>query len=312
MVVQLACKICGSSKENFFLKCKDVEFREKTVELVQCVSCKAVFVKSKPTQKQLEAYYTQEYYNKPSLLLSIIQSLRSNSFKPLKAGNLLDVGCGAGHFLETMQKRGWNCTGTEVSESSKQFTEDLKRKGIQIQYGTLPTIFFPPQSFDLITFWHVVEHLPNPSNEIQYSSKLLKKNGLLFIAVPNIQSLSFAFWKCNWLHLDAPRHLNHFSPQTLRLLLEKNGFRILKISQYSFEFNPYGVLVSIYNWLGFDFNFLHKKIKGQRIKKNFRHWFLVFLTVILLPVLVPVSIILSYVFALLGRGDTIQVLAQKH
>lgn len=270
-----------------------------------------MFVRPTPTPKQLSAYYAQEYYNKPSVLLALIQSLRPRFFDGLKPGKLLDVGCGSGHFLQSMHNRGWTATGTEVSDSSKPLLQELIKKGIAVKYGNLADIDFVPGSFDLITFWHVVEHLAVPSGELAYAHKLLKKSGQLFIAVPNIKSASFALFKCNWFHLDAPRHLNHFSPQTLSLLLEKNGFEAKRISHFSFEFNPFGVLQSLYNALGFEFNFLHRLIKRQPMAKSPRYYFRMALATALLPVLLPASLALAYLFSILGRGDTIGALAQK-
>ncbi|MFH0955508.1 MAG: class I SAM-dependent methyltransferase [Candidatus Micrarchaeota archaeon] len=307
----MVCKVCGAKKERLLLKCRDMDFPSKAVELFECESCFAVFVRPQPTPKQMAPYYFQEYYNKPSFILKIIQSLRPNFFNGLKPGRLLDVGCGSGHFLETMQKKDWKCSGSEVSASSKQFLQELTKKGIQVKYGNLPEISFPAESFDLITFWHVLEHVPFPSDELAVSRKLLAKNGRIFIAVPNIQSASFKLFKCNWFHLDAPRHQNHFSPKSLSLLLGKNGFVVEKISHYSFEFNPFGLLQSLYNGLGFEYNFLHHLIKRQPMKKNPRYWLRLVLTVVFLPVLVPLCVAFAYIFSFFGFGDTIQVLAKK-
>jgi SAM-dependent methyltransferase len=288
-----------------------MDFPSKVVELFECESCTAAFVWPQPTPKQMAAYYFQEYYNKPSFVLKIIQSLRPDFFNALKPGRLLDVGCGSGNFLETMQKKGWICSGTEVSDSSKPFLQVLSKKGIQIKYGNLPDVSFGNNSFDLITFWHVLEHVPFPSDELAISRKLLEKNGRIFIAVPNIQSVSFKLFKCNWFHLDAPRHQNHFSPKSLSLLLEKNGFTAEKISHYSFEFNPFGLLQSLYNWLGFEYNFLHHLIKHQQMKENGYYWLQLILMIMLLPVLVPICVIFAYFFSFFGFGDTIQVIAKK-
>ena len=260
-----------------------------------------------PPETELAAYYKHNYYHKPSFFFVFIQKNRQRRFSGLKPGKVLDVGCGSGAFLEAMQQMGWECNGTEFSISSKEFLEPLKKKGIRIRYGELLDLRLPA-NFDLITFWHVLEHLKKPQNEIAVAHRLLKKNGLLFAAVPNIDSMSFFLWKCNWFHLDLPRHLAHFSPKSLALLLERNDFDVIRVSHFALEYNPYGVMQSIYNALGFEFNLLTKKIKAQKRSSSTAQLLLVLL---LLPLLLPLSFLLSYLFSFLGRGDTISILARK-
>ncbi len=259
----MSCNVCGSGNAVFFLKCADFEFREKQVELSKCGSCGTISVNPLPPDKELSGYYRGNYYEKPGFIFGIIQGLRKVFFSGITPEKVLDIGCGAGTFLKTMKNLGWECSGIEVSESSKKFTRKLKSQGIDVKYGDLLKAGYKKNSFGLITFWHVVEHLKKPGLYLERANELLKKGGLLFIAVPNIDSFSFRLWKSNWFHLDVPRHLNHFSPGTISALVEKNGFRVVKISHYSFEFNPFGVLQSLYNSLGFEFDFLYKLMKKK-------------------------------------------------
>ena len=259
----------------------------------------------------MSKYYGPNYYDKPSLVFSIVQSLRKKVFSRLKPGKVLDIGCGSGNFLSGMRSEGWDCFGTEISESSKKFTDKLKSEGIEIHYSELTKTDFSRESFDLITLWHVVEHLREPGKYIRHAKKLLKKDGILFLAFPNIDSISFALWKCNWFHLDLPRHLYHFSPKSIPVLMEKNGFRVISISHYCQEFNPYGVLQSIYNSLGFEFNFLSRQLKNKADVSKPSYYPLLALTVLSLPLLFLPSFALAYLFAFMGRGDIIQIMAKK-
>lgn len=293
------------------MKCLDFEFRKNPMYLVQCSSCNTILVDPIPEKNELAKYYENSYYHKPSFFFNFIQKRRKRFFSNMTPGKVLDVGCGTGNFLETMQQAEWTCSGTEFSTSSKPFLEPLRKKGISIQYGELKQLDFPQDSFDLVTFWHVIEHLQFPQQEIATAHKLIKKNGLLFIAIPNIDSLSFAFWKCNWFHLDLPRHLVLFSPKTITSLLEKNGFEVIRISHFAIEYNPYGVLQSIYNALGFEFNLLTQKIKAQKKNKTLSSKLQLGLVFLSLPLLLPISFLLAYIFSIIGRGDTISVWARK-
>ncbi len=270
-----------------------------------------MFVWPRPQQRELSTYYAGNYYEKPGLVFGAIQALRKNRFSGLSIGTVLDIGCGSGTFLRGMNSVGWKCFGTEVSEASKKFTKSLKMQGIKISYGDPTEIKCRAESFDLVTFWHVLEHLGNPERYLKHSRRILKKGGLIFIAVPNIESMSFRLWGPNWLHFDVPRHLQHFSPATLSYLLKKNGFAVKGISHFSLEFNPFGVMQSIYNSLGFEFNFLYRFMKKKARASGTRYLAQLVLTILTLPIVVPISLALAYLFSAIGAGDTIQVTATK-
>ncbi|HZX34841.1 MAG TPA: class I SAM-dependent methyltransferase [archaeon] len=289
----------------------DSEFQKTEIELCRCGVCGIVFVHPQPGKSQLAAYYKDNYYEKPSLFFGLIRTLRGKAFSGMPPGKILDIGCGEGTFLLAMSQAGWQCYGTEVSESSQEFSGRLKEKGIRVHYGELTNAGLEPASFDLITLWHVAEHLRDPKEYILHARKLLKKNGLIFIAAPNIGSASFALWKCRWFHLDLPRHLFHFTPESASFLLENNGFEIVGITHNSFEFNPFGVLQSFYNSLGLEFNFLYKTLKNKAREKGPARYARLLLTIVSLPIAVPMSIVLAYLFSAMGRGDTMQVLARK-
>ncbi len=305
------CKICGSKSCDFFFRCIDSEFQKKEIELYKCNVCGVVFVYPQPNNVQLGEYYQDNYYKKPSIFFSVIQALRTKVFSKISPGKILDIGCGEGTFLLAMNKLGWRCFGTEFSKSSEEFSGRLKEKGVSVHYGELTKAGFDLNSFDLITLWQVAEHLEDPKEYVKFAHNLLKKNGLIFISVPNIGGLSFALWKCKWLHLDLPRHLFHFNPKSISFLLENNGFEILHINHHSFEFNPFGVLQSLYNSFGFEFNFLYKTLKHKARKKGFTAYAALLVTIITLPIMLPLAVVLSCLFSALRRGDTLQVLARK-
>ncbi|HMC66442.1 MAG TPA: class I SAM-dependent methyltransferase, partial [Gemmataceae bacterium] len=144
-------------------------------------------------------------------------------------GRLLDFGCGGGSFLERMHRQGWRVTGIDVSaEAVERIRTELD---LQAVLGTLPHPDLQPETFDVITMWHSLEHVHAPRTVLREAHRLLAPGGKLLVAVPNIDSLPFRWFGRDWLGLDLPRHLTHFAPWTLRLMLERTGFRIGPIRQ---------------------------------------------------------------------------------
>lgn len=139
-------------------------------------------------------------------------------------GKVLDVGCGAGGNLKTLQDQGWDPHGIEISEVAAAHARELV--GGNIHAGTLESAPFPPKSFDLVLMSHSLEHLPSPVDALRRVHRLLKDDGLLVISVPNVDSLEFRLFGRWWFHLDPPRHLYHFDKRSLSGILARAGFRL--------------------------------------------------------------------------------------
>jgi len=139
-------------------------------------------------------------------------------------GRLLDFGCGGGSFLERMHRQGWQVTGLDVSTTAIQRVR--LELGLRALVGTLPHPSLEPGSFDVITMWHSLEHVHHPAEILQEAYRLLAPGGKLVIAVPNIDSMPFRWFGHAWYGLDLPRHLIHFAPWTLHLMLQRTGFRV--------------------------------------------------------------------------------------
>lgn len=139
---------------------------------------------------------------------------------PLK--NILDYGCGNGEFLKYVSMRGMNGIGVEKSNHSQRICE---KKDLKV----FPTIKdLTNKRFDIISLWHVLEHVSNPSKTISALSSLLSNRGYFIIAVPNIQSIDSQIFKSEWAGLDVPRHIWHFTPQGLIDLFKKQGYVLIK------------------------------------------------------------------------------------
>ncbi len=144
-------------------------------------------------------------------------------------GNLLDIGCGTGDFLVSAQANGWEVTGIEPSENAKKIATS---KSINVFSNTKN---IQQNRFDVITMWHVLEHIPNLEQQIAELKKLLKPDGTIFIAVPNYKSYDAKHYGRFWAAFDVPRHLWHFSKTSIKVLFEKHKMKIKKILPMYFD-----------------------------------------------------------------------------
>lgn len=229
------CNICGSLNSEI-LECSQHPYRT-----VRCIDCTLVFVTPQPSMSNLINAYTEVYFT-PWLLeqrkkrLKMWQS-RLNTLRGLyrAKGKLLDVGCGDGLFLELARNDGWLVTGTEISSFATRYGRD--QIGLNIIQGDILELELPAGQFDAVTMWHVLEHTTSPLETLKELKRILKDNGVLIIAVPNLDN-KLSQWlyrliKGRRLHLFDPAdreiHLFHFRSETIRLALEKAGFKVLTV-----------------------------------------------------------------------------------
>ena len=137
-------------------------------------------------------------------------------------GQFLDVGGGTGAFANEMKQQGWQVTGLEPDTDARAVAKQLYNLELKEMnmFNQLPA-----NSFDAITLWHVMEHVHDLSAYVQQLKNLLKEDGRLFIAVPNYTSKDAAIYKECWAAYDVPRHLYHFSPGSVKVLMEKHGLK---------------------------------------------------------------------------------------
>ncbi len=149
---------------------------------------------------------------------------------------LLDIGCGTGDFLSFCQRKGWDISGIEPSDSARAIAS--AKTNISI-YGNSGWTRLENQKYDCISLWHVLEHLYSPSAEIERYSKMLNQNGSIILAVPNYRSFDASFYKSFWAAWDVPRHLWHFSQQSIHRLATENGLKVAGV--YPMLFDAYYV-----------------------------------------------------------------------
>lgn len=226
------CPLCGGRNFNRLVL-------EQNIPIVRCGQCSLVFANPRPNAEGLKQFY-QDYFPPESASLWQEQMAeiflkegldRVNQLVDGKSRRLLDVGCGMGFFLKLMKEHGWSVDGIEPApEAAKHARETL---GLPIFEGTIEKAVLQDGSYDLVTLWYVLEHVPNPHEIIERCSKLLKPGGVLIIRVPNqnigIDVCLDRLGLQKYFLMNPPRHLFDWSPKTLGKMLKKYGFSVLSI-----------------------------------------------------------------------------------
>jgi 2-polyprenyl-3-methyl-5-hydroxy-6-metoxy-1,4-benzoquinol methylase len=243
----VACNLCGSRDSKILypstlpeeLTVEDIEnFRctssgyGKHHTIVTCRDCGLVYVNPHHQasvilheyEEVVDPLYLEE---REGRVLTFRRNLRplEELMSPDRGRRLLDVGCYIGVFLEIAQERGWEAWGVEPSHWAAR---EARNRGLQVLEGTLDNTHLAEESFDVITMWDVIEHLADPLEELRKSYRLLKKGGLICIHTINIQSPLARLMGHRWPWLMA-MHLHYFSPPTLRAMLRKTGFTVVKM-----------------------------------------------------------------------------------
>jgi 2-polyprenyl-3-methyl-5-hydroxy-6-metoxy-1,4-benzoquinol methylase len=239
---EISCNLCCGNK---FSKLFTLKTKSGTFIVVKCVSCGLVFQNPQPTSKEINAMYDKDYFEGKGFdegvdyvqgaenikgskhlvnsRLKVISFFSKTSI--LKKRLLLDVGSGVGDFLYSVRKNGWDVKGTELSKFACSFSK--KKFNLDVFNGTLEGAKYKSDTFDVITFSEVIEHLNNPYLTLKESHKILKKNGLIVIQTGDVDCFYSKLCKEKWPYL-LYGHLFYFSKKTLSLMLKKSGFKIVK------------------------------------------------------------------------------------
>jgi len=239
-----ACPICQGKEFTLFLNCQDHSVSKEVFSIVQCENCSFKFTNPIPSENSIGKYYKSENYishsdTKKGLVNRVYHIVRNitlkkklnlvNSLSP--KGNLLDVGCGTGYFLKTCKDDGWKIDGTEPDDHARKLAEQNTQQTLYSSVLQLEKI----KQYNVVSMWHVLEHVHKLNETIIKLSMLLKDNGKLIIAVPNSDSKDAATYKENWAAYDVPRHLYHFNQKSMADLLSKHGFEIERTAPMKFD-----------------------------------------------------------------------------
>ena len=235
-----ACPVCGGTDFADQLRVPDRSVSQEVFTIARCAGCGLLFTNPRPDAAHAGRYYESAAYvshnagargltNRLYKLARYFTVRRKVALLTRlnggQAGRLLDYGCGTGHFLAGARAAGWRVTGIEPAAGAR--ADAVARVGQPIlEPAALAKL--PPASFDVITLWHVLEHVHALHDTLSLLLAALRPNGKLLIAVPNAESLDAQHYREAWAAYDVPRHLYHFVPATMRRLLAGHGLRVVE------------------------------------------------------------------------------------
>ncbi len=235
------CPVCNHNNSQLALESQDFSLTKQSFSILHCTNCTVRFTTPLPSQDEIGQYYKFNDYishtdTKEGWMNRLYHFVRTRTLlqktKWVQSlftghkGHLLDIGAGTGAFAHAMHQKAWKVTGLEPDAT----TRDKAFENYKLQLLSTDTIFdLPNNEYEVITMWHVLEHVHALKPYLHQCFKSLKQNGRLIIAVPNYTSYDASYYKKYWAAYDLPRHLYHFSPKSMTTLLNEIGFEIVSI-----------------------------------------------------------------------------------
>lgn len=234
------CPICSSHDSIDFLQTNDFAISGESFLLKQCRDCRFIWTANAPTIELSSKYYESEDYVSHSdtskgFINKLYHSGRNYMLKQKfrlinrynSTGRILDIGCGTGYFINYLANRGYDTKGIEISEDARSFAKS--NFDLEVYHPDWFLNDSGKATYDIITLWHVLEHLHDFNKYLERIYESLESSGSLFIAVPNHTSFDAKKYKEYWAGYDVPRHLWHFSPNDIKSLMAKYNFEIISM-----------------------------------------------------------------------------------
>lgn len=238
------CLICNSTSFEEHLKSKDFSVSKEDFTILKCKDCNFHFTNPRPKNEELGRYYISDHYishnnTSKNLFEKVYQMVRRIAIKGkynlisrfFKKGRILDIGCGTGDFLNKCKTEKWVTKGIEPS--------DIARKQAVANYNLDVDESIDLRDvkgkFDVITMWHVLEHVTDLNTTVSELKRLLSADGKAIIAVPNLESFDAYYYKKYWAAYDLPIHLYHFSKESIVKLFKKHGFSLRKTKGMKYD-----------------------------------------------------------------------------
>ena len=234
--------LMNSSNTKHFLNVKDYSVSQETFELLHDEELDMLITHPQPSLEKLPSYYESVGYishtdGNKSVFEKMYQFVKSialkNKLKLINSqspkGKILDIGAGVGDFLSVCKNDGWQTIGIEPSDKAKAIA---KNKGVSFVENLSE---LESNSYDVITMWHVLEHVPDLENQIKELKRLIKPTGTVIIAVPNFKSYDASYYGKYWAAYDIPIHLWHFSKKAIKKLFAKEELELVKVLPMKFD-----------------------------------------------------------------------------
>ncbi len=220
------CCVCGAGPDNASIHVKAPGFG-----LVRCRVCGLVYLPEKPLpamERYGKEYFTDrnEYLGRRDEFHAAFGELVGKIRRRKSQGRLLDVGTGIGTLMEVATKEGFHVSGVEFSPWASSYART--DKGLDVFTGTIEEAGFREETFDVVVLNHVLEHLDQPRETLREVRRILKRDGVLVIGVPNIESIMARLLGAGWYSLKPGEHVWHFSPATLCRLVREAGFEVIE------------------------------------------------------------------------------------
>ena len=242
----LACPHCNFPNFDPFLQCIDYTVTGEVFNIVSCKKCSLKFTNPRPDQNSINKYYESENYISHSnssrglinkiyhFIKNIAKNNKINLIENLNTKNktILDIGCGTGSFLGMIQDKNWGVCGIEPNEKARKIA--ISNYSVQV-FDENKLNILPKNSFSIITMWHVMEHVHNLKQRTIDIQNLLEPGGYALIAVPNHTSWDANYYGKYWAAYDVPRHLYHFSPETIKQLFNQSELKHIKSQPMKFD-----------------------------------------------------------------------------
>jgi len=301
---RVACALCGKHNGDFLFIGRDrLHGLSGEFALVRCRACSLVYLDPRPTWDEVREFYPSEYAPhrvKPAWWLDrLIRSgglrkKRDIVLRHRQGGTLLDVGCATGDFLSLMSEDGrWNIVGVEADAQAASCAARVA--GAEVVCGRAEDVDYPPSSFDVVTMWHVLEHLHDPKRALIRLRRALRRNGVLIVAVPVLDSVDARLFGRYWSGYDVPRHLSTFSMATLSSMLVAAGFSSINFESFIGGYDAFGISVGFWT---------DECIRARRIRSVIQ---VAAHSVVLRVLMVPYFAVVN----MLRRGSTVVAVATQ-
>jgi len=239
------CPSCGHSESTHFLDITDFRVSRDVFPVHRCMGCGLHYTKLVPGINEIGQFYKAESYDSHrldnrSFISRVYRIVRGINVRKkvswvqryLKSGTVVDYGCGLGHFVKGLQDSGYDASGFEIDSEVRS----LAKKELGLSLNSLDDFkALQSQSLDLISMWHVLEHIYELNADFQHVLDKLKSDGYLFIAVPNFRSYDAQYYGKNWEAYDVPRHLYHFDTNQVVEFCSRFGLKHVETIPMKFD-----------------------------------------------------------------------------